>query len=121
MRKSILTAVALGALAFGGAASAQSLGSVIGDAIHDIFGIGQPSPNSTYVDQYGRRVYVDAYGRHIVQPSPNVYGGVAYDAWGRPVYTAPAGNYAYSAPTWDYDGDGIANSRDRWPDNSRYW
>ncbi|RYF15511.1 MAG: hypothetical protein EOO30_14385 [Comamonadaceae bacterium] len=155
MKKIFLTAVAAGALAAGGAASAQDIGAVIGN----IFGYGTPqysygtqypygapaTPavvagtqpyygnrqpyNTVYVDQYGRQVYVDQYGRHVVQ-SNNVYGNNAYggavyqgtDAWGRPVYnTAPYGTYAYGGSNWDLDGDGIANTRDRWPDDRRYY
>ena len=107
-------------------------------------------PNTTvYVDQYGRQVYVDPYGRQVlVQPNTNVYGannyggtttygtttyGIAgYDANGRPLYRDAYGNYTYTQPfgggsyaysgrSWDRDGDGIANARDRWPDDRRYW
>lgn len=163
MKKIFLTAVAAGALAAGGAASAQDFGA----AISSIFGYGTPqysygtqypystpaTPavvagtqpyygsnqpyygnsqpyNTTYVDQYGRQVYVDQYGRHVVQSNStygsNVYGGTTVyqgtDAWGRPVYrTAPSGTYAYGGNTWDSDGDGIANTRDRWPNDRRYY
>ena len=162
MKKIFLTAVAAGALAAGGAASAQGFGA----SISNLFGFGTPqysygtqypytystpsTPavvagtqpyygqryygnnqpyNTTYVDQYGRQVYVDQSGRHIVQS--NVYGGTVHggttvyqgtDAWGRPVYnTAPYGTYAYGGNAWDSDGDGIANTRDRWPSDRRYY
>lgn len=150
MKKIFLTAVAAGALAAGGAASAQDIGAVIGN----IFGYGTPqysygtqypygtpaTPavvagtqpyygsqpyyrnqpyNTVYVDQYGRQVYVDQYGRHIVQSNGT---GYQTDAWGRPVYnTTPYGTYAYGGSNWDRDGDGIANTRDRWPDDRRYY
>ena len=179
MKKLILTAVAAGAMAVGGAASAQSFGDVLGS----IFGYGQPTYNqgygtpqygyggsqpaivagaqgTVYVDQYGRRVdqygrllstpsygsqqlyqdqygrqfYYDQYGRQvIVQSSTNVYGAnnygtstyggantygiTGYDAWGRPVY-GNTGSYAYN--TRDRDGDGVADSYDRYPDDRRY-
>lgn len=148
MKKFILTAVAAGALAVGGAASAQDLGSVLGN----LFGFGTqtyPTYNSgipavvagtqgstVYTDQYGRHIYYDQYGRQVIQqqnsysnpvilPNPTIIG---YDQWGRPVYgqsqygtTTRYGNYAYGTSTWDRDGDGIANTRDRWPDDRRYW
>lgn len=176
MKKYILTAVAAGALAVGGAASAQDFGTVISN----IFGFGGPTyqtyptyptypsyspstpavvagtqpyygtygnhnayPNNTYgsashggqvyVDQYGRHVTIDQYGRHVlVQPSTSTYGITGYDQWGRPIYgtttystttygTTTYGNNVYSGRSWDRDGDGVANSRDRWPDDRRYW
>ena len=156
MKKFILTAAAAGALAFGGGASAQDLGTAIGNVLGSVFGApsynygtyGQPygtnhnqygynqygqvipgvvatTPsygyNTTYVDAYGRQVYVDQYGRHIVQQNHNLYGGVTYDAWGRRVYTQPSGTYAYGGSSWDRDGDGIADTRDRWPNDRRYY
>jgi hypothetical protein len=157
MKKWILSTVAAGALAVGGAASAQDLGSVINSVIGSVFGTQQSysyGTNTYYTDQYGRTIYVDQYGRHLIA-QPNA--GVTYDQWGRPVYnsqvyqgqvyqgqvynggygsygysTAPqypaygtygSGNYAYGYGTnsWDRDGDGISNSRDRWPDDRRYY
>lgn len=154
MKKFILSAVAAGALAVGGAASAQDLGTVI----NSIFGIGTPtynygyggstpavvagttygttpyygqapyygSTNQVYVDQYGRQVYIDQYGRQVIvqQQQPNyggtVYGsGVQYDQWGRPIYGTYGSNSGYRS--WDRDGDGVANTSDRWPDDRRYW
>lgn len=123
------TAIAAGALGAAGTASAQDIGSVISNIL-GIAGVTQQAPNSYYVDQYGRQVYVDQYGRHLLVQN-NTYGSVivGYDQWGRPVY----GNnsYSYSAPvyswgqyaqnrSWDYDGDGVSNSRDRWPTDPRY-
>jgi hypothetical protein len=144
MKKTILSAVAAGALAVGGAASAQDLGTAIGNVLGSVFGaptynygnngyyghgtaipgvVATPSYgyNTTYVDAYGRQVYVDPYGRHIVQQNHNLYGGVTYDAWGRPVYNQSYGTYAYGGNSWDRDGDGIANTRDRWPNDRRYY
>lgn len=155
MKKFILGAVAAGALAIGGAASAQDLGAVIGS----LFGYGTPQYGystsqpavvagtqygtqygapygaTVYSDQYGRRFYYDQYGRQVVLNGAT-YGTnqaiVGYDSWGRPVYgstqtysypstTYPyGGSYAYGN-SWDRDGDGIANTRDRWPDDRRYW
>jgi hypothetical protein len=166
MKKSILTAVAAGALAIGGAASAQDFGTVISN----IFGFGQPTyptysypnyggstpavvagtqpyygtngnhnayPGNTYggttyggqvyVDQYGRQVTIDQYGRHVyVQPNTGNYGITGYDQWGRPIYgtttygTTTYGSNTYGYNSWDRDGDGVANNRDRWPDDRRY-
>lgn len=151
MKKFILSAVAAGAMAVGGAASAQDFGTAIGQVLGSVFGAptynygnygnygtygynqyGQVIPgvvattpsygyNTTYVDAYGRQVYVDRYGRHVVQQSAVPHGAVGYDAWGRPVYSQPYGTYAYGSNSWDRDGDGIANTRDRWPDDRRYY
>ena len=149
MKKFILTAVAAGALAVGGAASAQDLGTVI----NSIFGIGTPTynygyggstpavvagttpyygqtpyygtTNQIYADQYGRQFYYDQYGRQVFVQSQsnvygnNVYGNVQYDQWGRPIYGTYSSNYGYRS--WDRDGDGVANRQDRWPDDSRYF
>jgi hypothetical protein len=145
MKKFILTAVATGALAFGGAASAQDVGS----AILNLFGLGQPTYNygygygapsvaqgQVYRDTYGRTFYYDQYGRQVYlnnYSAPQTIMG--YDQWGRPVYNGgqtysyggnyPYGAYSYggnySSRSWDYDGDGVDNSRDRWPNDPRYW
>ncbi len=136
MKKSILGAATLAALAFAGTAAAQVV--TYGAPYH-----GQPyaysTPpqraivagtqpyyqqqyNTTYVDQYGRQVHVDQYGRHvIVQPNTGNYGITGYDAWGRPVYGNTWGNYAQNGTVGDRDGDGVPNVRDRWPDNRAYW
>jgi hypothetical protein len=125
MKKLIVMAAAAGALAVGGAASAQDFGSVLGS----IFGFGTPqysygtpqypygapqypyggsSPavvagtvpygSTVYVDQYGRQVHVDQWGRHVViqqQPQSSTYI-VGYDQWGRPIYGAsPYGSNTY--------------------------
>jgi hypothetical protein len=147
MRKFILSAVAAGAVAFAGAASAQGFGGVL----NDLFGFGrpayptqsgatpavvagaQPYGSSVYVDPYGRQVTVDPYGRQVVvQPNRGAYGITGYDAWGRPVYgSAPVpygyrgdygnhGNYAYAGQPGDKDGDGVPNVHDRYPDDARY-
>ena len=123
MKKFILSAVAAGALAAGGAASAQDLGGVIGS----IFGFGTPpvalQPGSVYIDQYGRQVAIDQFGRHRLLQS--AVGIVGYDAWGRPVYGnigARSGNAAvnatvHAAQTRDNDGDGVPNMYDRMPND----
>ncbi len=112
MKKFILTAVAAGALAVGGAASAQDIGTVIGS----LFGFGQPAypsystgipavvagtqpyntqpygtyganvyGNNTYGGTtYGSQVYVDQYGRQVT-----------IDQYGRHVLVQPnTGSYA---------------------------
>ncbi|HEY0823448.1 MAG TPA: hypothetical protein VGD76_06645, partial [Ramlibacter sp.] len=103
MKKFILSAFAVAAFAIGGGAQADVIDSV-GNTISRIFGIPyDPSPSgaapvvSVYTDVYGRRFQVDAAGRHIplaqLQPAP--YGSV-------PPTVAVA-------PTFDDDGDGVAN------------
>jgi len=123
MKKFILSAVAAGALAVGGAASAQDLGGVIGS----LFGFGSPpaavQPGSVYIDQYGRQVAVDQFGRHRILQS--AVGIVGYDAWGRAIYGnigARSGNAAVNATvnaaqTRDNDGDGVINMYDRMPND----
>jgi hypothetical protein len=121
MKKILLSAAAAAALAFGGAASAQDLGSVLGQ----ILGYGSPTYNNTYpnngtvyVDQYGRQVTIDQYGRQVlVQPNANQqYGLTGYDAWGRPVY-----GYITGRADQDSDRDGVDDGNDRWPTDGRQW
>ena len=118
MKKFILSALAAGALAAGSAASAQDLRSMF----PGVFGEQPPAVagaypyGSVYIDRYGRQVFVDQYGRHVLQSNGNVYGSTGYDAWGRPIYNNPYGGTYY-----DRDGDGVADSRDRWPTDRRYW
>ncbi len=140
MKKFILSAIAVSALAIGGGAQADVIDSV-GNTISRIFGIPY-SPTATaavpingiYTDAYGRRFHVDAVGRHI----PLDQFGTYRDQWGRTVYLGAnnqplyieqngqlipygsvAGTYAM-APTFDADGDGVANQYDRFPNDSRY-
>ena len=110
MRKFILSAMAVAALAIGGGAQADVIDSV-GNAISRIFGVPyNPYPSVAaapithiYTDAYGRRFQVDAAGRHIpLDP----YAGVP-------------GTYAM-APSQDLDGDGVANQYDRYPQDARY-
>ena len=128
MKKLIASAVAAGALAFGGAASAQDLGSVIAN----VLGFGQPTynhgygypssnygyPNYSYGshNQYGgnvtypavvaqqpygtQNVYVDRYGRQV-----------HIDQYGRHVLVQQPSNQLYSA---GYDSYGRAIYRDAW-------
>lgn len=89
MKKLIATSIAACALAAGGAASAQDLGSVLAN----ILGLGMPTyqqgtpavvAGQVYADQYGRRFYYDQYGRQVyLQSSQHIVG---YDSWGRPIY-----------------------------------
>ena len=129
MKKFILSAVAAGALAVGGAASAQDLGAVVSS----LFGFGAPSyptystsqpavvagtgygqygyygnhntypgTSQVYVDQYGRQFSYDQYGRQVyVQPSTN-YGIVGYDQWGRPVYGTTSTTTTYGTTQYPY-------------------
>jgi len=132
MKKFIATAIAACGLAAGGAASAQDFGSIIAN----ILGLGQPSYNSgygygvpgvaapqaqIYADQYGRRFYYDQYGRQVYLNTTPQQQIIGYDTWGRPIYGSAPGTYAFGGNSWDRDGDGIANTRDRWPNDPRYW
>lgn len=140
MKKLILSAAAVAALAFGGVAQADVIDGV-GNAISRIFGIPyDPTPAASapivnvYTDAYGRRFQVDAAGRHL----PLDQYGSYHDQWGRKVYlgsnrqplyieqngqlipyASVAGNVAM-APSYDHDGDGVANLYDRYPNDSRY-
>ena len=141
MKKFILSAIVVGALALGGVAQADVIDSV-GNTISQIFGIPyNPSPSSAvpmasgiYTDQYGHPFQVDAAGRHI----PLDQFGSYRDQWGRTVYlgannqpayiaqdgqlipyASVAGPYAM-APSYDRDGDGVSIQYDRFPDDPRY-
>ena len=140
MKKFILSAVAVGALAIGGVAQADIIDGV-GNAISRIFGVpydarpSVPAPVvNVYTDAYGHRYQVDAAGRHV----PLGQFGSYRDQWGRTVYLGAnnqplyveqngqlfpygpvAGTYAMG-PSYDSDGDGVANQYDRFPQDSRY-
>jgi hypothetical protein len=115
MRKFILGAVAAGALAVSGAASAQ-WGNGIDNVVSSIFGFGNSGATpavvaganqSVYVDQYGRRFYYDQYGRQVfVDNNMGSYGSyglgttpgrIATDAYGRPVTMDEHGTYVDAA------------------------
>lgn len=120
MRKFIFSAVAVAALGIGGAAQADLIDGV-GTTLSRIFGVPyDPRPDSAgpivsvYTDAYGRRVQVDAYGRHY----PVDQAGSYRDQWGRTVYLG-ADTYAV-APSYDSDGDGVADPYDRLPQDPRY-
>lgn len=138
MKRLIATAIAAGALAVGGTASAQDLGSIIanilgwGTPTYNYYDYGTPavvaqSQVQIYSDAYGRQFYYDQYGRQVYLQTTQQQI-IGYDAWGRPVYGTAYSNsglYAYGSTTygstWDRDGDGISNTRDRWPNDPRYW
>ena len=140
MKKFILSAVAVGAFAIGGVAQADVIDSV-GNTISRVFGIpydaspsgAVPIVSGVYTDPYGHRFQIDAAGRHI----PLDQFGSYRDQWGRTVYLGAnnqplyieqngqlipygnvAGNYAV-APSYDRDGDGVANQYDRFPYDAR--
>jgi hypothetical protein len=139
MKKFIATTIAAAGLAIGGAASAQDLGNVIGTILNLAIGgdVTQPS-TQVYADAYGRHFYYDQYGRQVYIQNINRYGSITgYDAWGRPIYggatygnvypsygtygySYPSTQYSYNTRSWDYDGDGVSNTRDRWPNDPRY-
>lgn len=158
MRKFIISAVAAGALAVGGAASAQDFGSVISSLLGMFLSDSTQQTSTTVTvhrdqfgrhyytdhygrqvylsyqgtDQYGRQLYTDPYGRQLaLQVSTPQYGNaiIGYDSWGRPIYGSSGmssfgGQYPYGGQYagrgWDHDGDGVANARDRWPNDPRY-
>lgn len=113
MKKSILAAIAAGTLAVGGVAQADLIDGV-GTTISRIFGVPYdarpsapvPLAHGSYRDAWGRTVYLGANGQplYIEQNGQLVpYGG----------------SYAM-APSFDQDGDGIANQYDRYPQDARY-
>ena len=110
MRKTVLTAVAAGALLAAGAASAEGLGEYLGK----LFGYGtphvsgpievmgpQPPMSTVYLDQQGRQVAIDVNGQRTL--------------------IAEAGRPMMVSTNEDSDRDGIANTSDRWPFDRRYW
>ena len=115
MKKIILSAVALGAMAFGGLAHADLIDGV-GNTISRIFGVPyDPTPpgrpafpiGTVYTDADGTQYQVDAAGRHVpLGKAPLPYGTV-------PPTVAVA-------PAFDDDRDGVANQYDRYPHDARY-
>lgn len=105
MKKIILSAVAAGALAVTGAASAQGFGNAIDNVFSSIFGYG--SSNATpavvagaganqtvYVDPYGRHFYYDTYGRQVfVDGSVGTSSRTVIDPYGRQVVLDAYGSY----------------------------
>ncbi|MCG2594440.1 hypothetical protein LZ009_16810 [Ramlibacter sp. XY19] len=141
MKKFILSAVAVGALAIGGVAQADVIDSV-GNTISRIFGVpydarpagSAPIVSGVYTDAYGHRFGYDAAGRQV----PLDQYGSYRDQWGRTVYLGAnnqplyteqngqlvpygpvSGPYALG-PQYDRDGDGIPDGYDRYPNDSRY-
>jgi hypothetical protein len=112
MRKSIVMALAAGALAAAGAASAQGVfnygggypGLIRGIAEAEQYGYNPAAGPQSYIDQNGRQVYVDGNG-NLIAAVPPPSGPVAYDQWGRPVYGTydSYGNYAYNNPNYAYN------------------
>jgi hypothetical protein len=121
MKKTLLAAIAVGALAAGGAAFAQSTYTLPnGYTVYE-----DQNGNQMHVDQYGRMMQPNTYG-HMAQPNTATHGILGYDAWGRPVYGATQENYGNNRArdrvrNRDRDGDGVANNRDRYPNDRRYW
>jgi hypothetical protein len=128
MRKFILSAVTVGALALAGAAQAQDIFDGIGNAIGQIFGVGPTSspgipavvaqgtypPGTVYTDPYGRRVLVEPSGRQVLLDPNGVYsapqntglaGRIVTDPYGRQYalgqygsYMDPVGRRVYHGP-----------------------
>jgi hypothetical protein len=121
MRKLMLSVVLGAASLAAGAAYAQ-----IGDASSEAGSAWRtnpnPNPNPNYGPIPGTPEYYGNSGGSLPTEQPHLYG---YDNRGRAY-----GPYAYrSAPAHrhlqpsrrDRDGDGVRNSRDRYPDNPRRW
>ena len=100
MKKYLVMAAAAGALAVGGAASAQDLGAILGS----VLGYGTPQYGYGTQPQYGygtsqpavvagaypSQIYVDPNGRQVyVQPNVNGASQVYLDPDGRQVYVQP--------------------------------
>lgn len=106
MKKIILSAVAAGALAVTGAASAQGIGNAIDNVFSGLFGYGNGSSatpavvagagaNQTiHVDTYGRHFYYDQYGRQVfVEGNAGTYNRAVIDPYGRQVVLDEHGTY----------------------------
>ncbi len=115
MKKIILSAVAVGAMVYGGVAKADLIDS-FGSTVANIFGVpydptppGRPNfaPGTVYTDANGTQYQVDGAGRHIPIAQ---------------LRTAPYGTPAIvaGAPVLDDDGDGVQNQYDRYPYDARY-
>ena len=141
MKKLILTAMAVGALAVGGIAKADVIDS-LGRAISSITGVpydaraevAVPIVNGVYTDAYGRRYEMDAAGTRIALDQFGSYR----DQWGRTVYLGANNQPVYIeqngrliaygtvetpyalAPSYDSDYDDIPDRYDRYPYDSRY-
>ena len=130
MKKILLASVAAGALAMAGAASAQSLDGILTNILGfggPNIGTGTPAPangtpplQGSYRDEYGRLWVVEQGGHHVMIPDGSTYGITGYSGDGRPMYGAvPNGGYAASRFERDSDRDGVPDSRDRRPFDSR--
>jgi hypothetical protein len=133
MKKLILSLAAVAALA-GGAAFAQSADCQAGSGWGTPPGCGNPSDNTiVYGNNSGwppanGNVYSYGYAIPGVLGAlglPQVInnGGTYTTPDGRRVYVDPNTCIAYAQNarrSWDRDGDGIANNRDRYPDDPRY-
>jgi hypothetical protein len=126
MKKVILTAVAVAAVAVGGVARADVIDSV-GNAISQLFGVPyDPNPygavpGSIYTGADGHRYQVDANGRSI---RIDAFGSYR-DTWGRTVYLGANGQPLYveeNGALVPYGGRAYAGSvpYDRYPDDPRY-
>ena len=134
MNKFILSALAAGALALGGAVSAQVVGSLPKPTDGSV--PWYMTQGQVYVDTHGRQFFYDQYWRQVFLPPGYTYGVIAHDSAGQPVYGAvgPDRNFGVApldrrygdvapdrrARDRDRDGDGVANRQDRWPDDPRY-
>lgn len=116
MKKFILSAMAVGAMAFGGVAQADLIDGV-GNTLSRIFNIpydptppGRPAfaPGTIYTDANGTQYQVDATGKHVplaqMQQLP---------------YGSPSAPVAV-APSYDADGDGVPDQYDAYPYDGRY-
>ena len=113
MKKIILSVATVAACAFGGVAHADWIDSV-GNTISSIFGVPyDPRPPGAVAN-----IYTDAYGRQYYYGANNQPVYIQQYSQVVPYGTAP-GTYAL-APSYDRDGDGVADAYDRRPYDARY-
>ena len=130
MKKLIYSLAAVAALA-GGGAWAQGADCQAGAGWGPPPGCGNPSDNTII---YGNNSgWPPANGNVYSYSLPGVLGALGLPSVinnggyyttpdGRRVYVDPntGAAYAQNSRSWDRDGDGISNRRDRYPDDPRY-
>lgn len=142
MKKLFVSILAVGAIGFGSAASAQDvfgLGHVLpqilgnigvpGVPIYGAPGVlgGVPQEGTTVIDPYGRRIVYDRYGRAVATEQLEI----VVDKQGRRWAVDSEGNHTQIGQDFgglasrglrgsDLDRDGVPDRRDRYPHDPRY-